>query len=210
MSSRVPFWLAGTLAVVALVAGLLLAPLAPWAASTPGEQSAEAGFARDMRAHHAQAVAMSVLAFDRTQDPEVRAVAMDIATSQQAQIGTMGAWLEEWGLRPSGTELPMAWTGHPVPAGERMPGMASAEEMSELSQARGDAFDRMWAGLMHTHHSGGLPMTEAVIARTDREPVRALAEGMRNSQSAELSVLEQIASRAGGDVGARDAHAQHG
>lgn len=210
MTSRVPLWLAGLLAVVALAAGLVLAPLAPWAEATPGEQSAEAGFARDMRAHHAQAVAMSVLAFDRTEDPEVRAVAMDIATSQQAQIGMMGAWLEEWGLRPSGTEPPMAWMGHALPAGERMPGMAGPQEMSELSQAHGDAFDRTWARLMHAHHSGGVPMTEAVLERTDREPVRSLAAGMRDSQSAELAVLEQIAARAGGDVGDGDAHAQHG
>jgi uncharacterized protein (DUF305 family) len=210
MTSRVPLWLAGLLAVLALVAGLLLAPLAPWASASPGEQSAEAGFARDMRAHHAQAVAMSVLAFDRTEDPEVRAVAMDIATSQQAQIGMMGAWLEEWGLRPTGSEPAMAWMGHPVSAGQRMPGMASPQEMTELGQARGDAFDRMWARLMHAHHSGGLPMTEAVIARTDREAVRALAQGIRESQSAELAVLEQIAARAGGDVAAPDAHALHG
>lgn len=211
MTARVPAWLAGLLAVVALAAGLVLGPLAPWAAATPGEGSAEAGFARDMTAHHAQAVAMSVLAFDRTDDPQVRAVAMDIATSQQAQIGMMSAWLEQWGLRPSGEGAPMTWMGHDFAPGEAMPGMASAPEMAELAEARGDAFDRTWARLMHAHHAGGLPMTEAVLERTELDQVRSLATSIRDSQAAELDVLEQIAAEAGGAVDDHaGAHADHG
>ena len=209
MTARVPLWLAALAGVVALAAGLVLAPLAPWTDSAPGEGSADVGFARDMRAHHAQAVSMSLLAFDRTNDPQVRTVAMDIATTQQAQIGTMGAWLEEWGVRPNGSGTPMAWMGHDHAPGDLMPGMATQEEMTALAQARGAEFDRMWAALMHAHHRGGLPMTEAVIERTDDESVRALATGMRDSQASELEVLEHIGARAGGTVGDEEEHSYH-
>jgi len=109
MLARVPLPLAVLAAVAALVLGAVLAPLAPWAERTPGDASAEAGFARDMSVHHAQAVAMSVMAFDRSTDTEVRAVALDIATSQQAQIGTMSAWFAEWGLPSAAT--PRRWPG---------------------------------------------------------------------------------------------------
>lgn len=210
MTARTPAWLAGLLAVVALAAGLVLGPLAPWAAATPGEDSAEVGFARDMRAHHAQAVAMSTLAFDRTDDPEVRAVALDIATSQQAQLGTMGAWLELWGVRPTGEAEQMAWMGHDLGSGELMPGMATREEMAALAEARGADFDRRWATLMHAHHAGGLPMAEAVLSRTELEPVRSLATSIRDSQQAELDVLAQIAERAGGEVEPVDGEAHGG
>lgn len=212
MTARVPLWLTLLAGVVALTAGLVLAPLAPWAASVPAEDSAEVGFARDMRVHHAQAVAMSMLAFDRTDDARVRTVALDIATTQQAQIGMMGAWLEEWGHRPSSSGPPMTWMGHDMGPGEQMPGMATREEMAALADARGAAFDRQWATLMHAHHGGGLPMTEAVLAETDDESVRSLATGMRDSQSAELALLADIAERAGGQVatGDPDGHASHG
>jgi uncharacterized protein (DUF305 family) len=209
MTARVPLWLAALFGAVALAAGLVLAPLTPWAQASPAEDSAEVGFARDMRVHHAQAVAMSVLAFDRTNDPQVRAVALDIATTQQAQIGIMGAWLEQWGQRPSSSGPPMAWMGHDMEPGELMPGMASREEMAALSDARGPEFDRQWATLMHAHHRGGLPMTEAVLAETELDSVRALAGGMRASQASELMLLEEIAERAGGQVGGDDEHGEH-
>ena len=56
--------------------------------------SADAGFARDMTDHHAQAVEMALIAYQRTEDEAVRLLAYDIATSQQAQIGMMAGWLE--------------------------------------------------------------------------------------------------------------------
>ena len=210
MTARVPLWLAALAGAVALAAGLVLAPVVPWADTAPGEGSAEVGFARDMRVHHAQAVAMSVLAFDRTDDPRVRTVALDIATTQQAQIGIMGAWLEQWGHRPSSSGPPMAWMGHDRETGEPMPGMASREEMAALSDARGAEFDGMWARLMHAHHRGGLPMTEAVLAETDDASVRELATGMRDSQAAELALLEDIAESAGTQLDTGDdEHSYH-
>ncbi|MEV4010737.1 DUF305 domain-containing protein [Nonomuraea angiospora] len=60
----------------------------------PADASVEAGFARDMQAHHAQAVQMTLIVRDRISDREVRTLAYDIATTQQQQIGQMYAWLQ--------------------------------------------------------------------------------------------------------------------
>jgi hypothetical protein len=38
----------------------------------PGDGSAEAGFARDMTTHHAQAVRMALTMFERAEDPQIR------------------------------------------------------------------------------------------------------------------------------------------
>jgi len=112
----------------------------------------------------------------------------------------------------------MAWmdpvdgTDHAQHADGLMPGMGTREETQELSAARGREFDALWARLMHAHHRGGLPMAEQVIEKSDREPVVLLATSMRDSQSAELEVLEDIAARAGGSIGDGHAgpHASHG
>ncbi|NNM44473.1 DUF305 domain-containing protein [Knoellia sp. DB2414S] len=98
------------------VAALLVAGLVGWLLAgrdVPSGGSAEAGFARDMQAHHAQAVEMAFIIRDKTDDPTLRAVAYDIATSQQQQIGQMYGWLVQWGLPQTGSQQPMAWmTGH--------------------------------------------------------------------------------------------------
>ena len=79
------------------------------ASGTPSETSPEAGFARDMSTHHAQAVAMAEAIRDRTEDPDLKLLATDIALGQQAQIGRMSGWLDEWGLSISSTNAAMAW-----------------------------------------------------------------------------------------------------
>jgi len=75
----------------ALAAGVALALL--WASVPPGNDSAEAGFARDMIVHHAQAVQMAEIVRDRTKSDNMRLLATDIALGRQAQIGIMQGWL---------------------------------------------------------------------------------------------------------------------
>ena len=49
----------------------------------------DAGFARDMQMHHAQAVDMAMTIYAETDDDELRALAYDIATGQSSQRGEM-------------------------------------------------------------------------------------------------------------------------
>ncbi|MFJ6630130.1 DUF305 domain-containing protein [Streptomyces sp. NPDC091376] len=78
--------------------------------AVPASDSADAGFARDMAVHHQQAVEMSFIVRDRTQDEEVRRLAYDIANTQANQRGMLLGWLDLWGLPKveSGSE-PMGW-----------------------------------------------------------------------------------------------------
>ena len=74
----------------------------------PATDSAEAGFARDMQVHHAQAIEMAMEIYRTTDDPELRMLAYDIATGQAGQRGEMFDWLVQWGLPQSGGPM-MAW-----------------------------------------------------------------------------------------------------
>jgi uncharacterized protein (DUF305 family) len=101
------------LAVVAvLAAGVALAMLL--ASLPPDNDSAEAGFARDMIVHHGQAMQMAEIIRDKTKSDAIRLLASDISLSQQGQIGIMQGWLQVRGLPVSGSEPAMAWMGHPT------------------------------------------------------------------------------------------------
>ncbi|GAA1727567.1 DUF305 domain-containing protein [Microcella frigidaquae] len=194
------------LVLVALVAGVLLGRLSSGApAPMPSDSSAEAGFARDMQVHHGQAVEMALLVRDRSDDAEIRLLALDIATAQTQQQGQMFAWLAMWGLPQTSTAPEMEWLSRPVidgsaghdghgahVPGEPMPGVATFEQMQALQDATGVEAERIFLELMIAHHQGGVEMAEAVLARSDNPQVRALAEGMVQLQQKELDYMAEL------------------
>jgi uncharacterized protein (DUF305 family)/putative copper export protein len=156
----------------------------------PGEGSAEAGFARDMATHHAQAVEMAEIIQRRTESDEIRLLATDIALTQQGQIGQMQGWLAAWNLPQTGDEAPMSWMGHPTEG--RMPGMAVPEEIDELETLPPDEADEQFLRLMVPHHQAAIPMAEAVLAETDRPEVEQLAGAIAASQEGEIRVMQDL------------------
>jgi uncharacterized protein (DUF305 family) len=180
---------------LAVVAALVLGYAAGWLVPrlrVPGDDSVEAGFTRDMITHHAQAVELALIAFQRGSDPDVRQVAVDIATTQQAEIGMMHAWLASWRLDPTGSAPAMAWM-HAGP----MPGLASRDDLRDLRAAAGTDLDARFLRLMIRHHLGGVHMLDAVLAASDRADVVRAARTMRAAQRAELATLNDLLTRAG-------------
>jgi uncharacterized protein (DUF305 family) len=186
----------------ALAVGLLVGFAAGWLAPrlrSPADDSVEAGFTRDMISHHAQAVEMGFIAFQRATDPDVRQLAIDIAATQQGEIGMMHAWLGAWRLDPTGADPAMAW----MPPGMRgggglMPGMANADQMTRLRAATGSALDVLFLQLMIRHHLGGRHMLDAVLAASDQPEVVRAAKTMRAAQQTETANLTHLLTRLGG------------
>jgi uncharacterized protein (DUF305 family) len=185
-------WLSLSVALVVVVAAFVLY----LSSRPPGNDSAEAGFARDMSVHHAQAVEMANIVKDKTEDEEIRTLATDILLTQQAQIGQMQGWLNVWGLPATGTEPQMAWMGMAMEGS--MPGMATSEEVIELRNAPPEEADRMFLRLMIPHHRAAVPMSEAILERTDRPAVERLAEAISTSQRSEIRVMEDMLEERGG------------
>ena len=161
----------------------------------PGEDSAEAGFARDMMVHHAQAVQMAEIVRDKTESAEIRTMASDIALTQQAQIGQMQGWLAVWRLPATGTGPAMSWMGHPTES--RMPGMASPEELNDLQKADPEEADALFLQLMIPHHEAAVPMAEAVLEETDRPEVERLAGAIAASQQSEIQLMQGLLNQRG-------------
>ncbi len=161
---------------------------------TPGDNSPEAGFARDMSDHHAQAVELGMIAFQRATNPDVRTLGGDIATTQQGQIGIMQTWLVNWGLGPNSTRPPMSWMpdGQRALNGNLMPGMATQAEMDKLRSATGEEVDILFCQYMLRHHLGGIHMVEGILAETHNQQVIDLATTMKVNQTGEVQVLENL------------------
>ncbi|MFD3541814.1 DUF305 domain-containing protein [Streptomyces sp. NPDC058662] len=220
------YWAAGA----AVVAAALFAGAATVAAASgdagapdrvPGLRSPDAGFARDMAVHHQQAVEMSFVVRDRTQDEAVRTLAYDIANTQANQRGMMLGWLDLWGLpKVLADEPPMSWMGggdgggdggdgggahaghgsggHGAAApGALMPGMATKEEMGRLGAASGRDAEVLYLQLMTDHHVGGVAMAEGCARQCVTPVERELAQGMVDAQRSELTLMADMLKRRG-------------
>jgi uncharacterized protein (DUF305 family) len=194
----------GTLALAAaVVVGLLLGyagGLLTPTVTRPGDSSAEAGFARDMSTHHAQAVQLGLMAFQQGEDPEVRQIGGDIATGQQGEIGTMQTWLRLWKLDPTGDQPAMAWMpdGAGLVKDGLMPGMAPPAELTTLSGSRGRQFDVLFLQLMIRHHLGGIHMIQGILDEGHDDDVLTVAQTMKNTQQTDLTNLQAALKRLGG------------
>jgi uncharacterized protein (DUF305 family) len=187
-----------------LLGGGLAVALGIGRTDTPTADSVAAGFARDMGRHHLQGVEMANMVADRSEDPEVRQIAFDISATQTNQAGRMQGWLALWGVPQSGGDA-MAWMsgdgehGHDmVTDGGLMPGMATEEELANLRDLRGTAFDVEFLRLMIRHHQGGLEMAEYAADHSDVPAVRDLAQAIARAQTAETRTMAAMLAARGG------------
>jgi uncharacterized protein (DUF305 family) len=203
--------LVATALAVGILVGSVLVRQSPYA--VPADTSVDAGFARDMQAHHTQAVELSRLVRDRTDDEAIRTLALDILLTQNNQAGQMAGWLETWGLPQASDRPAMAWAGEghqhaattsddgDAPRGlAAMPGWVSNDDMARLDAAEGVDAERLYLQLMIPHHEGGVEMAEMAVDAAQGAQVRALARSIIRSQTAEITVLETMLEERGGPV----------
>lgn len=196
--------------VIAVCAGMLIGN---WmAGDQPGADSVDAGFARDMQVHHAQAVEMSYAVTVATDDEAVRQIAFDILTSQQGQIGRMAGWLEDWELDAHSSAPVMAWMssdtadGHDmegmdhaddgdetaVDGGALMPGMATDAEMRQLRQSTGRKVEILFLQLMVDHHRGGVDMATYAAEHASDDEVASIAARIATGQASEITAMNDM------------------
>jgi uncharacterized protein (DUF305 family) len=159
--------------------------------------AADVAFAQQMIVHHGQAITMSELVLEVSEDAEVRALAEQIKAAQDPEIATMTGWLEEWGY-----DAPDAMAGDhggamgssgsmPMP-GMPMSGMMTDDEMGELEGATGADFDRMFLTMMIRHHEGAIEMAEALLAEGEHPGAQELARAIITAQRAEIETMEAM------------------
>lgn len=190
--------IAGAAAAALVAAGAITYAVAgdDGSGGTPSAESADAGFARDMAVHHQQAVEMSYIVRDRTEDEAVRRLAYDIAQTQANQRGMMLGWLDLWGLPKVSSEPPMTWMDMGGMAsgkdGALMAGMATNSQMKKLGELSGKQAEVFYLQLMTDHHKGGIHMAEGCADKCAVGVEKRLAQGMVDAQQSEIGLMTDM------------------
>ncbi|MFF8979620.1 DUF305 domain-containing protein [Streptomyces cellulosae] len=161
------------------------------ASSAPASQgqhnAADVSFAKGMIPHHRQAVEMADLAPDRARSAEVKKLAAEIEKAQAPEIEKLSGWLTSWGETVP-AEGAMEHSMH----GGGMEGMMSAEEMTALENASGEAFDTSFMEMMIRHHEGAVEMAKTEQSDGAHAPARKMAADIIASQSAEIEQMKKL------------------
>ncbi|MEV8122550.1 DUF305 domain-containing protein [Streptomyces sp. NPDC085944] len=167
--------------------GATASPSASASASMSQRQhnAADVAFAKGMIPHHRQAVEMADLAPDRARSAEVRKLAADIKKAQDPEIKTLSGWLTSWG-----EEVPAEGAmDHSV---HDMGGMMTADEMTELENSSGKAFDTAFLEMMVKHHEGAVEMAKTEQAGGAYGPATRMAGAIISTQSTEIEQMNEL------------------
>ena len=169
--------------------------------STPSYTQADVRFMQGMIGHHAQALAMVALIPSRTNRPELRALGERIRVSQTDEIALMKQW-----LRDRNRQIPMDMShgmDHAMPmpgtavSDSLMPGMLTAQQMTDLANASGAGFETLFLKDMIQHHEGALTMVAQLLGTTGsgQEPeVFRFAAEVDTDQRAEIARMSALLS----------------
>lgn len=160
-------------------------------------------FAQQMIQHHAQALVLVDLLQGRTVSPALTTLSEGILTSQTAEIETMTTWLTDWDEEIPATVRDHVNAGHGedghgehdggADTGRDMPGMLTGEQLRELEEKQGAAFEKAWAEAMIEHHEGAIDMAAQQQDDGRFGPAVELAQEIEKAQEAEIATLEELA-----------------
>jgi uncharacterized protein (DUF305 family) len=153
-----------------------------------------------MDPHHEGAIAMSKVALERSERPEIQGLAQSIIDSQTAEQEQLRAWQTAWYAdAPEYTEeqymmafdAASAELGTPAAEdGMGMMHMDPAADVATLCGATGD-FDLAFIDLMISHHQAAVEMANVEIAAGTQPELVAFAEGVIEAQSAEITQMQE-------------------
>lgn len=158
---------------------------------SPEHEQADIAFVQGMIPHHGQAVEMAELAADRAASPQVKELATTIAQAQQPEIDQMRGFLDAWGVdEESGG---MGGMDHSDMGGmSGMAGMMTDQQIQNLENATGAAFDRMFLQMMTEHHKGAVQMARTELSDGQNPQAKALAQKIIDDQTREIEQMRQL------------------
>ncbi len=177
------------------------------AQQTPHYTAADVRFMQGMIGHHAQALVMSALIPERTTRTDIRALGQRIEVSQKDEIKLMQQWLRDRGQSvptPDAHAHQMMNMPGMAMSDTLMPGMLTADQLAELTKARGSDFDKLFLKDMIQHHEGALEMVATLLGTTGsgQEPeVFRFAAEVDADQRAEIARMSALLDRLGNTSG---------
>ena len=166
------------LLTLGVVLGSLLAVAAPAHASEPAPDTAtakfEIDFMQDMIDHHAMAVMMGEMCLEKAIHEELRALCEQIIATQNQEIATMQAWLQDWygvSYEPEMTKGEM-------------------QRMHKLHELSGAEFEIAFMEMMIRHHRQAIREAERCVDRAYHDELMTLCQNIIETQSAEIEQMQ--------------------
>ena len=162
---------------------------------------ADVAFMAGMIGHHAQALVMSRLAPINGANTQVQTLAARIINAQTDEIAIMQRWLRDRDqpvpeVHIDGLNLMIHGGGEHDHL--HMPGMLTDQQLHELAEAQGAAFDRLFLAYMIQHHSGAVTMVDDLFATDGAALDQAafkLASDINVDQITEIARMELMLSQ---------------
>ena len=123
---------------------------------------ADVDFLQGMIVHHEQAIVMSEMADERTNNKSILDLASRIDASQKDEINFMESWLKDRDeFQDNNLENHQMHHSHNMMHKHvNMVGMATPKQLDDLNKSKSTNFDRLFLQLMINHHDGALEMVE--------------------------------------------------
>ena len=166
------------------------------ASAEANHNDADVAFASGMIPHHESAITMAQMAQARGADPRVKDLAARIEAAQGPEIETMSGWLADWGAAASSSATDDGMGG--MDHGGMDDGDMGGMDTGALAGMSGTEFDRMFLTMMVEHHGSAVQMAETEAADGQNTDAIALAESIRDSQTAEIAEMQQLLTELGG------------
>ena len=144
-----------------------------------GEYSDER-FIDMMAAHHQMAIEMAQVAQQKAQLPEIKRIADDVVSTQQAEIDELRAIKEE---QFGSSDVPLIMS-------PEEPSMYAMEMPDQL--AGQEPFDRAFIDSMIPHHASAIEMASTANMRSDNPEIKRLARGITDAQSREIGEMIEL------------------
>ena len=153
---------------------------------------ADVNFLQGMIIHHEQAIVMSNMAENRTNNKVILELAKRIEISQEDEINFMGSWLKE----RDEYETKINSHNHMDHMHIKMVGMASKIQLDKLEMSDSSDFDRLFLQLMIAHHDGALEMVKELkkYPGSAYDPIlNEFVSDLVNDQGIEIERMNTIA-----------------
>lgn len=144
-----------------------------------GEYSDER-FVDMMAAHHQMAIEMAQVAQQEAQLPEIRRIADNVVSTQQAEIDELRAIKEEAFGSP---DVPLIMS-------PEEPSMYAMQMPDQL--AGQEPFERAFIDSMIPHHASAIEMASTANMRSNNPEIKRLARGIIDAQSLEIGEMIEL------------------
>ena len=130
--------------------------------------------------HHQGAIEMAQVALENAEHPEIRALAEDVVSAQETEIGQLKAIKQE---QFGTSEVAMDMSA------EEMEGMGMSSDPQEL--ANQEPFDKAFIDSMIPHHESAIEMAQVVLEHSENPQIREIAGTIVDAQERELEQMRR-------------------